>query len=164
MRRLTVILLLLCSYAFARGGSSHSSHHSTSHAARTQSAKSHEKSKTIHVREYTRKDGTVVHAHDRRPPGTAGAYQPGHVAEGYAPHASVQRDSHGKIKRSKAARTAFLHQQPCPSTGKTSGRCPGYVVDHVMALECGGADDPSNMQWQAVEAAKAKDKTERLCR
>ena len=23
-----------------------------------------------------------------------------------------------------------------------SGRCPGYVVDHVMPLECGGADAP----------------------
>lgn len=28
---------------------------------------------TVHVREYTRKDGTVVHAHDRAAPGTASA-------------------------------------------------------------------------------------------
>jgi hypothetical protein len=35
------------------------------------------------------------------------------------------------------------------------------VVDHVKALACGGADHPSNMQWQTVEAAKRKDKWER---
>jgi hypothetical protein len=51
-----------------------------------------------------------------------------------------------------------------PSTGKTRGRCPGYIVDHVRPLECGGADAPSNMQWQTVAAAKAKDKTEGSCR
>jgi hypothetical protein len=76
----------------------------------------------------------------------------------------VQRDSHGRIKRSTAAKDAFKRQHPCPSTGRSSGACPGYVIDHVKALECGGADDPSNMQWQTVSAAKAKDKTERHCR
>jgi len=96
---------------------------------------------------------------------TAGrAYHKDFIAEGYSPHASVQRDRHGKIKRSGAAKSAFEQQFPCPSTGKTSGRCPGYTVDHMTALECGGADAPSNMQWQTKADAKAKDKTERNCR
>jgi hypothetical protein len=77
---------------------------------------------------------------------------------------TVQRDSHGKIKRSAAAKNSFKRQQPCPSTGKSRGACPGYVIDHVKPLECGGADAPSNMQWQTVSAGKAKDKTERYCR
>jgi hypothetical protein len=34
----------------------------------------------------------------------------------------------------------------------------GYVVDHVIALVCGGRDNPSNMQWQTVADAKQKDK------
>jgi hypothetical protein len=34
------------------------------------------------------------------------------------------------------------------------------VVDHIKALKRGGADDPSNMQWQTVEDAKAKDRWE----
>ena len=76
----------------------------------------------------------------------------------------VARNKHGRIKRSSAAKHAFERQHPCPSTGKTSGRCPGYVVDHVRPLECGGADAPSNMQWQTIAEGKAKDKTERLCR
>lgn len=76
----------------------------------------------------------------------------------------IKRDRHGRIKRSAAAKHAFERQQPCPSTGRTSGRCPGYVVDHVRPLECGGVDNPSNMQWQTVAAGKAKDKTEGRCR
>lgn len=79
------------------------------------------------------------------------------------PHATVQRDSHGRIKRSEAAKDAFKNQQPCPSTGKSSGACSGYVIDHVKPLGCGGADAPSNMQWQTTADGKAKNKTERSC-
>jgi hypothetical protein len=35
-----------------------------------------------------------------------------------------------------------------------------YVVDHIKALACGGADDPRNMQWQTTAAAKQKDRWE----
>lgn len=77
-----------------------------------------------------------------------------HKAEG------VARDSHGKIARSREAKDAFKRQHPCPSTGRSSGACPGYVVDHVIALKRGGSDDPVNMQWQTTAAAKAKDKYE----
>jgi hypothetical protein len=38
---------------------------------------------------------------------------------------------------------------------------PGYIIDHVIPLACHGADDPSNMPWQTVAEAKAKDETER---
>ena len=69
--------------------------------------------------------------------------------------ATVTRDAKGKIQRSGAARHAFARQ-----TGYPHGR-PGYVIDHVVPLACGGADAPSNMQWQTVEAGKAKDKVER---
>jgi hypothetical protein len=48
-------------------------------------------------------------------------------------------------------------------TGYRHGR-PGYVVDHIKPLECGGADVPSNMQWQTRAEARAKDRTERRCR
>jgi len=72
----------------------------------------------------------------------------------------VPRDTHGKIARSASAKHAFRLRHPCPSTGRTSGACPGYVIDHVVALKHGGADAPSNMQWQTEAAAKAKDRWE----
>ncbi len=39
-------------------------------------------------------------------------------------------------------------------------RALGYVIDHVRPLKRGGADAPSNMQWQSVAAARAKDRVE----
>lgn len=72
----------------------------------------------------------------------------------------VRRDSHEDIKRDPEQRAKFMRTHPCPSTGKTSGACPGYLVDHVQALKHGGRDDPSNMQWQSAQQAKAKDKWE----
>ena len=63
--------------------------------------------------------------------------------------------------RSSSAKHHFRQQHPCPTNPSPSGRCPGYVIDHVVPLACGGADDPSNMQWQTTAAAKAKDRWER---
>ena len=65
------------------------------------------------------------------------------------------------VERSRQARADFHHTHPCPSTGRTSGACPGHVVDHVVPLCAGGADAPANMQWQTVADGKAKDHTER---
>lgn len=67
--------------------------------------------------------------------------------------------------RSSAAIAEFKRQQPCPITEKRRGPCPGYQIDHVTPLKCGGPDSPSNMQWLTVEDHKAKTKREaRLCR
>jgi|SRR5579871_4600978 len=74
--------------------------------------------------------------------------------------AYVPRDARGRIKRSTAAKDAFERNNPCPSTGEGKGACPGYVIDHETPLKRGGADAPSNMQWQTIDAAKLKDKTE----
>ena len=67
--------------------------------------------------------------------------------------------------RSAAERKEFQRSTPCPSTGKTAGKCPGYVVDHIVPLCAGGEDNPGNMQWQELADSKAKDKQEwRHCR
>ena len=62
--------------------------------------------------------------------------------------------------RSATARKTFTTSYPCPATGKPSGKCTGYIVDHVIARKCGGADSPANVQWQTVDEAKAKDRVE----
>lgn len=58
--------------------------------------------------------------------------------------------------RSPATVRAFRAEHPCPSTGKTRGACPGWQVDHVQALVCGGPDTVDNLQWLAVDAHKEK--------
>lgn len=73
--------------------------------------------------------------------------------------------SHQKHHRSESAKNDFKRSSPCPSNGNNHGPCPGYVIDHVNPLACGGADASSNMQWQTVADGKAKDKWERVgCR
>jgi hypothetical protein len=64
--------------------------------------------------------------------------------------------------RSREVTREFQREHPCPSTG---GACPGYRKDHIKPLACDGPDAVSNLQWQTVAAAKAKDRWERkACR
>jgi hypothetical protein len=63
--------------------------------------------------------------------------------------------------RSRAVAREFQQEHPSPSTGLLSGPCPGYWKDHIVPLACGGPDAASNLQWQTVAAAKAKDTWER---
>lgn len=122
--------------------------------------------RTGYIRGYVRKNGTYVTPHIR---GLAGrdyhARRSSHPTYRSTRQIGLSpRTATGKTERSTAAKDSFKRQQPCPSTGRSSGACPGYVIDHVKPLECGGADSPSNMQWQTIAAGKAKDKTERYCR
>ena len=63
--------------------------------------------------------------------------------------------------RSREVAREFQWRLPCPSTGRATGACPGYVRDHIVPLACGGPDAVRNMQWQTVSEARAKDKWER---
>jgi hypothetical protein len=226
----TAALLMSATPARAqKGGGSHGGSH------RSSAAKGRASSKPVHVKAYTKKDGTQVEAHDRKAPAPKGesggpapvvaaapirtyvdpatgrrtltnaplptmptlparalptataAFRPvpthkatttgGYVTRAQRPQASttataprtiqphvatttaIPRSASGRIARSAAARHAFARQ-----TGYPNGR-PGYVIDHIKPLACGGADAPSNMQWQTVAQGKAKDKIERIgCR
>ena len=123
--------VLAPTFADARGSGSHSSGHSSSHSS------SHGSTPR----------STIPHSSIPR------SSHPKAVA-------GVSRDSHGRIARSAKAKDSFKKSHPCPSTGRSSGACPGYVIDHVKPLKRGGADSPSNMQWQTKAAAKEKDKWE----
>ncbi len=121
-----------------------------------------------HVRSSPRNGGT--HAPHMRAPGAGRSSAPqasrSRAPRSSSPHATAPRsraprssaggrDSHGRIRRSAHAKDDFMRQ-----TGHPHG-WPGHVVDHKVALACGGADDPSNMQWQTTADAKAKDRVER---
>jgi hypothetical protein len=56
--------------------------------------------------------------------------------------------------RSRKVKHAFDVSQGYPKGRK------GYVVDHVCALANGGLDKIENMQYQTVEASRAKDRVE----
>ena len=169
VRRLALVLAICLLFAGATpiGVSGFGSNGSSGSAGSGQKAGS---GKTVHVKEYTRKDGTKVKAHDRKAPErktTATTPTPSTTTAGgeSKKQSSVQaasgvaRDERGRIQRSAAARHSFARQTRYPY-----GR-PGYVIDHIVPLACGGADDSSNMQWQTIAEAKAKDKTERIgCR
>jgi hypothetical protein len=75
--------------------------------------------------------------------------------------ATIAQQADAKVHRSHKAVTAFKRLNPCPANGRRTGICPGYWIDHVIPLACGGLDDPANMQWQTIRDAKAKDRWER---
>jgi 5-methylcytosine-specific restriction endonuclease McrA len=113
------------------------------------------------VRGYYRKDGTYVSEYTRRARVSGSGRTLSESSEATTDTYSVPRDKHGKIKRSETSKALFEFTTPCPSTGNRSGKCPGYVIDHINPLACGGADATFNMQWQTVAEGKAKDKWER---
>jgi hypothetical protein len=171
---LFVFCLAVTSSIAQKAGRSSSKSSSKSSASKSSSSSS---GKTVHVKGYTRKDGTYVPPYDRAAPGTAGntrSNSTGNSTRSSESGASVRtasrsrrvesataRDKNGKIKRSAFAKHEFMLMHPCPITGLTSGKCRGYVIDHINPLACGGADMPSNMQWQTKAEAKAKDQWER---
>ena len=63
-------------------------------------------------------------------------------------------------QRSASVKHEFQLTHPCPATGLPSGPCPCYIKDHIVPLACGGPDAVSNMQWQTIREARAKDKWE----
>ena len=105
---------------------------------------------------------SALHARNPRsePRDEARAQRQAHGAQAVTRCENCVHNDNGRIKRDRAARRAFQSLHPCPSTGRTTGACPGYVVDHILPLKRGGTDSPDNMQCQTLEAAKAKDRIE----
>lgn len=71
--------------------------------------------------------------------------------------------AHAATPRGTEAPRLFRQANPCPATGKTTGACPNYVMDHMRPLACNGPDVPENLMWQTVAEGKAKDRWELQC-
>jgi len=126
---------------------------------------------SVHVRGYTSRSGKSVQPYTRNALGEGRskasaprasaprATSPRPPAASHpratTPATPGARTSGGRIQRSEKSKDDFMRQ-----TGHPHG-WPGHVVDHKVPLACGGADAPSNMQWQTTGEAKAKDKVER---
>jgi hypothetical protein len=135
--------LLAPSLADAKGSGGHSGSHAVGHSSGHGST---------HANPHS--GGSRASGHSSNHAGTRSSDSNSKAVPG------IHRDSHGRIARGAKAKDEFKKSHPCPSTGRSSGACPGYVIDHVKPLKRGGADAPSNMQWQTKEAAKQKDRTE----
>lgn len=61
------------------------------------------------------------------------------------------RGKDGSLVRSMPRRNAFRR-----ATGFPDGR-PGWCVDHVVPLVCGGCDVQSNMAWMPCDVMRQKD-------
>ena len=66
------------------------------------------------------------------------------------------RDKDGSISRRRDVLEAYRKLYPCPSTGKKTGACPGYALDHSKPLACGGCDAVFNLSWLANETKSCK--------
>lgn len=75
---------------------------------------------------------------------------------GCAPSAPARGCTQRSPARSAAVVRAFKCAHPCPATGLATGACPGWQVDHVVPLCCGGADEPSNLRWLTTEQHRAR--------
>jgi hypothetical protein len=65
--------------------------------------------------------------------------------------------------RGTAAPKEFRKYNACPSTKKFTGACPGWIMDHLEALRCGGKDVPENLWWMTKTEAALKDLQEAQC-
>jgi hypothetical protein len=53
----------------------------------------------------------------------------------------------GTIVRSAKVRSDYKKIVPCPITGLSTGACPGWQIDHIVPLVCGGCDRLDNVAW-----------------
>lgn len=79
----------------------------------------------------------------------------------------IARTADGRIARSRGALRHFANIWPCPSSGSPGDiSCPGWAIDHVIPLACGGVDSIENLQWlpddiKSASGALPKDRWER---
>ena len=160
----TLVALLVPTTLAAQHRSYSHSYRSGSHSHRSYAPRANRPRRTYTPRVYSRRtySSPSYHAprhraythHAPRPPARAPRVRAHHTPRRvYA--ATGTRDHRGRLRRSSGAKGRFMRQ-----TGHPHGWA-GHVIDHRIPLACGGADAPSNMQWQTTGEARSKDRLER---
>ncbi len=75
--------------------------------------------------------------------------------------AVAARAGHAGDSRNPSVKREFQREHRCSSTGLTTGKCPGYIIDHRIALCVGGTDTADSMRWMTFDASILKDRWER---
>ena len=93
--------------------------------------------------------------------------QPLDPLKDYSMGTAVVRNADGTIARSSRVTSAYRRLYACPSTLLKTGACPGWSLDHVRPLDCGGLDSVSNLTWmdnriKSCAAPQCKDRYERI--
>ena len=71
------------------------------------------------------------------------------------------RNADGSIHRDYKVISAHKKKHPCPSTGLTTGACPGWSLNHNCSLACGCVDAVWNLSWMRNDVKKIIDGYER---
>ena len=74
--------------------------------------------------------------------------------------AFITADANAEYHRSQKAKAIFKFSHLCPSAGKNRGSYSTCIINQIKALACGGADEPSHMQWQTKKDAINKRQVE----
>lgn len=71
---------------------------------------------------------------------------------------NIKRDGKGQIIRRADVIRAFRKLYPCDATGKTTGACPGWAINHTLPISQGGCDSVSNLDWMptAIKSCAGK--------
>lgn len=70
----------------------------------------------------------------------------------------LAESAYAKTERDPAVMREFMKAHPCPEgpdKGSTK-RCSGWQKDHIVPLECSGADHVLNLQWLTIDEHKRK--------
>ena len=91
----------------------------------------------------------------RGPGGRSGGVASGSSGGSGAASAGAGRSSGSGFREiERELQFGFQRTHACPSTGKTYGNCPGYVVGYVLLPKHGGTYRESNMRWMTAEEAE----------
>lgn len=139
----------------AGGGAGHASAHSAGRGG-ANGGTTGATSKTVHVQQYTRKDGTVVMAHDRAAPGTATPKELQGKEVEYEAEELAQVKKQETFSNLSTAKATFREEHACPYNNRVEGACPGFQIGTIAPTACDAPERVDGLRWMTLEAFEAQ--------